>query len=61
MILEQVFTATEAAQLWGLDASTVKRACQKGRLECRKSAGTWLVTKESMKKAYGDQKENDYE
>ena len=53
--LIEVFTATEAAQLWGLDASTVKKACQQNRTECKKSAGTWLVTRSGMEKLYGSQ------
>lgn len=60
-ILREVFTAAEAAELWGLDITTIKKACagQKGILpiftarECRKSRGTWLVTKAAMEKKYG--------
>lgn len=47
--------ATEAATLWGLEASTVKRACQQGRMPARKSGGTWLVTKAGMERVYGPQ------
>jgi hypothetical protein len=55
-IFNKVLTASEAAELWGLDPSTVKRACQQGRFtasEARKSGGTWLVTVEGMKRVYG--------
>lgn len=55
-MIENVYTAAEAAQLWGLDASTVKRAAQQGRFtqdECKKSAGTWIVTKSGMERLYG--------
>lgn len=51
-----VLTAPEAADLWVLDDSTVKKACQQGRFEpheARKSAGTWLVTVEGMKRVFG--------
>lgn len=58
-IIENVFTSTEAAQIWELDSSTVKRACQQGRFtqdECKKSSGTWLVTKDGMERLYGKPK-----
>lgn len=51
-----IITASEAAQLWGLDSSTVKKACQQGKFsdhEARKSGGTWLVTVEGMERVYG--------
>lgn len=57
-ILDRVFTAAGAAQKWGLGLSTVKRACQDSRIECKKDAGTWIVTKEGMIKLYGDPKNN---
>ncbi len=52
-VLSEVITASEAAKMWGLDVSTVKKACQQGRIECRKSSGTWLVTCSGMEKLYG--------
>jgi hypothetical protein len=62
MTINDIFTAPEAAQLWGLDASTVKKACQVGRFttdEARKSGGTWMITREGMNRAYGNKnKEN---
>jgi hypothetical protein len=54
--LNKVFTAPEAAELWGLDPSTVKKSCQQGRFtqqEARKSGGVWLVTHEGMERVYG--------
>ena len=53
--LNEVLTASEAATLWGLDASTVKRACQQGRIEARKSGKVWLVTFVEMERVYGPQ------
>jgi len=56
MRLGKVVTAPEAARLWGMDASTVKRACQQGRFrqhEARKSGGAWLVTLAGMERVYG--------
>ena len=55
-MINEILTAVEAAALWGLEASTIKRACQQGRFapeEARKSEGTWLVTKEGMERLYG--------
>jgi excisionase family DNA binding protein len=53
--LNEVLTAAEAAALWGLDDSTVKKACQKGRIEARKSGRVWLITRTDMEKVYGPQ------
>lgn len=55
-ILNEVMTAAEAAELWSLDASTIKKACLDGRIECRKSKGTWLVARAGLEKLYGQQK-----
>lgn len=51
--LYEVFTAPEAEQLWGLSAGTVRAACGRGIIACRKSAGTWLVTRQAMEAHYG--------
>ena len=50
----RVLTATEAARLWELSDSTIRRACLEGRLNCRKSGATWLVDKDEMYRVYGD-------
>lgn len=55
-LLDLVYTAVEAAEIWGLGSSTVKRACQTGRFapwEARKSGGIWLVTRAGMERVYG--------
>ena len=60
-MLNDVMTATEAAKRWGLYRRTITNACagQKDlppRLksdECRKSEGTWLVTRQGMERLYG--------
>ena len=65
MTIKDVFTASEAARVWGLNSRTVLNACagQKGfppRLkedECHKSGGTWLVTRAGMERLYGASKE----
>ena len=61
MTIDDVMTATEAAEIWGLNPSTLKKACtgQKGYPprftadECRKSENIWLVTRAGMERLYG--------
>jgi len=53
-ILDKVLTAPEAEQLWGLSAGTVRAACGRGIIACRKSAGTWLVTRQTMEAHCGE-------
>ena len=51
-----VYTAAEAAQLWSLEKSTVRAACNNGRFtpqEARKSGGTWIITEAAMTRVYG--------
>lgn len=62
--IDEVLTVSEAAEMWGLAVNTIKCSCtgQKGlpprftEDECRKSKGTWLVTKEGMQRLYGPAK-----
>lgn len=56
IVFEEVLTSTEAEQLWELAMGTVRRASREGRLEARKSAGTWLTTKSEMIRVYGEVK-----
>lgn len=51
-------TAPEAEQLWGLQPGTVRAACGRGIITCRKSAGTWLVTRQEMEAHYGNATDN---
>ena len=54
--ITDTMTAAEAAIVWGLDRSTVKKACQQGRFtteECRKSGKNWIVTTDGMERVYG--------
>lgn len=65
MELIDVLTVAEAAQVYGLDTSTLRRACtgQKGYKpiftdkECRQSGKTWLITRAAMVRVYGDKVE----
>lgn len=63
-MLNEIMTIKEAAQIWGVAVDTLWQKCVgrvKGDLafkenECRKSAGTWLVTRQAMKRLYGENK-----
>lgn len=66
MIFTDVMTTKEAAEVWGLSQVSVKHLCTgiQGRpprliidVECRKSGGTWLVTKAGMTRLYGEPEE----
>lgn len=68
MRLDDVMTTKEASEIWGLSQVTIKKACtgQKGyppkfrENECKKSGGTWLITKQGMIRVYGEAlKKND--
>lgn len=61
MKFEDVMTSAEAAERWGISPVTIKQACSGQRNtpprftkdECRKSKGTWLVTRQGMERVYG--------
>ncbi|WP_127057785.1 helix-turn-helix domain-containing protein [Veillonella ratti] len=60
--IEEVMTTKEAAQIWGKVQAVIQQNClgQKGKPprftedECRKSGGTWLVTRTGMVRLYGE-------
>ncbi len=60
MTLDDVLTVSEASQIYGVDVSTLRRACtgQKGYPplfkpgEYRQSAKTWLITRKAMERVY---------
>lgn len=53
-VLDEVFTASEAATTWGLAESTVRQAINRKQMPARKSANVWLVAKSSMTRKWGD-------
>lgn len=61
--LYSIYTASEAAIKWGLNVSTVRKAISKttkfeeGK-DYRKAGGTILITREAMKREYGEMKES---
>ena len=59
MIINEVLTLTEASLLWNKEVSTLRRnfvnnVSFKLGVDCRKSGSTWLVTKASMLRVYGE-------
>jgi len=56
--LYEVLTAAEAASLWNLEESTVRRALWQDRLVGRKSGGTHLTTMIAMRTNYGPMPED---
>lgn len=65
MKINDIMAISEASEKWNLLPDTLKKACagQKGYPprftpdECRKSGGTWLVTRQGMERLYGQEKE----
>lgn len=50
--LDEIMTASEAAEEYGFAKITIRKACQEGRFPIghyKKSNGTWIVTKIGMK------------
>lgn len=64
MKFDDVMSAAEAAERWGVSPVTIKQACAGQRNtpprftkdECRKSKGTWLVTRYGMERLYGKER-----
>lgn len=56
---DEWISASEAAQKWGLDDSTIRQAIRRGQFEkgeYRKSGSVWLVRESAMKRLYGEPK-----
>ncbi|SPF51223.1 conserved hypothetical protein [Candidatus Desulfosporosinus infrequens] len=57
MELKDVLTGPEAAQLWSIGESTVRNAAAAGKFnedEARRAGKNWLITREGMKRVFGD-------
>lgn len=63
-VLNEVMTATEAAELWNLAPITVRQACagyvkapaKFTSTEARKSGKTWLISVAGMTRVFGNRK-----
>lgn len=57
-LLDDVYTFAEASQKWKLGESTLRSTVKSNRLvegkDYKKSGKVWLITKEAMKKLYGE-------
>lgn len=59
--LEEVMTAAEAAEMWGMAPITIQQACSGYKTspprfrtgEFRKAGRIWLVTRSGMERLYG--------
>lgn len=53
----QLLSFAEAAQLWGIDQSTLRKAVQSGRLvpgsDCRKFGKQWVISVNAMRREFG--------
>jgi excisionase family DNA binding protein len=52
-ILNDVLTAAEAAESYGLSESAVRKAIERNQIPARKSAGTWLIRRADAEKRWG--------
>jgi len=56
-VLTQVFTFSEAADLWNIDSSTLRHRVTSEKLiegvDYKKSGKVWLITKSAMERLYG--------
>lgn len=56
--INDILTLKEAASIWNKDTSTIRRRIISNKLKegiaYRKSGSTWLITRESMLKLYGE-------
>lgn len=54
-LLQNVFTVSEAAEKWGIDEGTIRKAIKSNRfIEYRKSGRITLVTKAGMIRVFGE-------
>lgn len=55
--IKEIMTFKEASKIWGKAESTLRMMIRAGKLiegiDYRKSGGTWLITREAMRKVYG--------
>lgn len=60
MNITDIMTFKEAAEKWGIKDNTLRMMTRTNRLQegidYRKSANTWLITRDAMIKLYGEEK-----
>lgn len=60
--LKEIITVSEAAEMYDLDVSTIRKLLQtdklKENIDFRKSKATWLIRKEALDKLYLKEKKN---
>lgn len=56
LMMEQVITLAEAAEIFGLNYQTLRSAVREERIDARQSGATWLTTRAAIKKAVSQRK-----
>lgn len=55
--ISEIYTFSEAAEIWGIDPSTLRHRVTSADLICgsdyKKSGKVWLITKSAMERLYG--------
>lgn len=53
---KELLSLAEAAEIWGIDESTIRKAITQGRLvdgqDCRKFGKQWVITATAMSKTF---------
>lgn len=52
--LDDVLTAGEATEIYGLASATVRQAINRGNIPARKSGGTWLIRRADAEALWGN-------
>jgi hypothetical protein len=58
--LEEILSLQEAAEIWGLDDSTLRKAIAAGKFntdEYRKTGRNYIIKKAAMERVYGERRE----
>lgn len=55
--LEEVMTSSEVTSVFGLSHSTVRNACKRGTIPCRKSGNVWIMKRTDATRIWGQVKD----
>lgn len=62
-LIQEVLTIREASEIWGKEVSSLRRVLKGGKftegIDYRKSGNTWIITKGSLFKIYGEPKKEE--